>query len=323
MLQSLKPFENLGTPKYFFELLNIIKQSDAKWLEKDIETLFYNRMIDGRNIFDGCIDIAVGIGVLKKTINSNIDIEPLFSSFLNSEKQMCDKFIEFLFLSLKNDDDFHNIFSSKNISYDVIYKSIQIDNSAFTFKFSNFKQLLIDFDVIKIHPTKEIKKFIFNSRYNKLFEKSILPEIRKRKIGIDELKNEIEQKLIHGEEAEQFVLSYERKRLNNKKGIEWVAQYSVAEGYDILSYNSEESTQNDRFIEVKSYSSKPYFFWSRNEINIARIKGEKYFLYLVNRDEIQNESYEPLMIDNPYLNILKQSEWIIEVEKYRIEFNLP
>ena len=57
---------------------------------------------------------------------------------------MCDKFIEFLFQTLNQDDNFHSIFSSEHLSYDIIYHSTQINNSAFGFKFSNFKQLLIE-----------------------------------------------------------------------------------------------------------------------------------------------------------------------------------
>jgi hypothetical protein len=175
--------------------------------------------------------------------------------------------------------------------------------------------------VISIHPTKEIKKYIFNSRYKKLFDKSILPEIRKRKIGIEELRRELEKKQIYGEEAELFVLEFERIRLKNKVGIDWVAEYSVAEGFDVLSFHDIESIGNDRFIEVKSYSSKPYFFWSRNEMDIARIKADNYFLYLVDRDKMNQNGYEPIMIQNPHKNILANIIWIKEIEKYRIELD--
>ena len=126
---------------------------------------------------------------------------------------MRDKFVEFLFQALNQDEIFHSIFSSEHISYDIIYHSTQINNAAFGFKYSNFKQLLIDFNVIQIHPTKELSKYILNSRYKKILDKIILPEIKKRKIGIEELKKSMEQQQILGEEAEIFVLNFERKRL--------------------------------------------------------------------------------------------------------------
>ena len=72
-------------------------------------------------------------------------------------------------------------FSSKNLSHDIIYKSLQLNNSAFEFKYSNFKQLLLDFNLILEHPTPEFKSYIINQRYKKLFDKSVLPEIKQKK----------------------------------------------------------------------------------------------------------------------------------------------
>jgi hypothetical protein len=233
---------------------------------------------------------------------------------------MKDRFIEYLFKALADDDDFHQIFNSKYLSYDVIYKSFQINNSAFGFKFSNFKQLLVDFDVIRHHPTPEIKNFIINSRYKKAFDKAILPEIKKRKIGVDELGRTIEEQQIYGEEAEKFVLAFEKKRLNGKDLIEWVAEYVANEGYDIASYNNETDSEYNRFIEVKSYAGeRPYFYWSKNEFLVAKRRQESYWLYLVNRNEIGNDDYVPLMLQDPYESVLKNHEWIVQVEKYKIE----
>ena len=261
MLTDLRTYDNLGTPQYFFELFSSLKNDNAViWTRRDVEQLFYNKNINGRSVFDGCIVLALKISVITIDEFENISLNEKFKDFLFSEKQMCDKFIEFLFLALNEDDNFHDIFSSENISYDIIYHSTQINNSAFGFKYSNFKQLLIDFDVIQIHPSHELKKYILNSRYKKIFDKIILPEIRKRKIGIDELRKSLEQQQIHGEEAEIFVLKFENDRLENKKGIDWVAEYSIAEGYDISSFQKKESFINDCFIEVKSYVGNPYFF---------------------------------------------------------------
>ncbi|MDQ6756770.1 MAG: DUF3883 domain-containing protein, partial [Bacteroidota bacterium] len=173
------------------------------------------------------------------------------------------------------------------------------------------------------HPTPEIKKFIINPRYKKLFDKTILPEIKKLKIGIEEFQMSLAQKQMYGEEAEIYTLEYERKRLDNKEGIDWVAEYSVAEGYDISSYKTKDSLINDCFIEVKSYVGSPYFFWSRNEIDMSRIKGENYFLYLVDRDKIKRPGYQPLIIQNPFKNVLQSDKWEKQIEKYRLNAKLP
>lgn len=320
MLKDLRKYSNFGTPNFYFELLiTLNEKKEINWKKSDLERLFYNRIIDGRSVYDGCIELAIKIDVLIFDGNT-ISINENLSSFLNSINQVSDKFIEYLFHTLKNDEDFHKIFCSEYLSYDIIYKSLQISNSAFGLKFSNFKQLLIDFGAIKTHPTVEINSYIINSRYKKLFDKTVLPEIKKRKIGIEEFRKAMELQQIYGEEAEKFVLEFEQKRLNNKKEIDWVAQYIVNEGYDVASYNNEDDVSQNRFIEVKSYDGDiPYFFWSRNEYSVAKRKKHEYWIYLVNRREMNNESYEPKMEQNPFEGILKNDGWDKQVDKYKIQ----
>jgi hypothetical protein len=320
MLNDLRTYDNLGDPNYFFKLFSSLKNDEAGiWTVRDAEQLFYNKNINGRAIFDGCLVLALKISIIELDEYEKISINRKFKDYLLTENQMCEQFVEFLFQALQQDEIFHSIFSSEHISYDIIYHTIQINNSAFGFKYSNFKQLLIDFDVIKIHPTKELRKYIINSRYKKIFDKIILPEINKRKIGINELKKSIEQQQIHGEEAEIFVFNYEKERLANKIGIDWVAEYSIAEGYDISSFQKVESEYNDCFIEVKSYSGTPYFFWSQNEVDISRIKGDNYFLYLVDRNQMNKDGYKPIIIKNPFKEVLQNDSWIKQIEKYKIQ----
>lgn len=179
---------------------------------------------------------------------------------------------------------------------------------------------MIDFSILQEHPTKKFNKYIINGRYKKIFDKAVLPEIKKRKIGIEELRKSLEQNQIYGEKAERFVLEFEKQRLNDTKEIDWVAEYSTTDGYDIASYETEASTDHDRFIEVKSYDREPYFFWSRNEIDVARIKKSSYYLYLVDRSKMNIPDYTPLMIKDPYENVLKNNlEWEQRIEKIRVQ----
>ncbi|NVJ47011.1 MAG: DUF3883 domain-containing protein [Cytophagia bacterium] len=254
--------------------------------------------------------------------NGHIQLDDSFKESLRSENLMIDRFVERLLMTLQNDSNFHKIFCSEHISWDIIYNTLQIDNSAFPLKFASFKQLLLDFKVISDHPTKEFNKFIINGRYKKVFDKIVLPEIRKRKVGVEELMKSLEQKRINGEEAEIFVREFEEKRLKHKKEVDWVAEYSAAEGYDIASFETELSKKHDRFIEVKSYERTPYFYWSRNEMEIARIKKGSYYLYLVDRKKMDDEDYVPMMIQNPYLNLVetKNEQWRSVVDKIRFDF---
>lgn len=324
MLNDLRRYENLGTPSYYYQLLTTINDSrESGWRIDDADRLFYNKVVDGRRIFDGCLVLALRIKLLVSR-DGFLLVDDKVSFFLGSETQMRDKFVECLLKELVEDDDFHQIFNSKHLSYDVIYKSFQISNNAFGFKFSSFKQLLLDFDVIKHHPVPEIRGFVLNSRYKKAFDKIALPEIKKRKIGIDELRKNLEEQQIYGEEAEKFVLFFEKKRLGEAKPVEWIAEYVANEGYDIASFDAETDSDDEynRFIEVKSYAgNKPYFYWSRNEFLVAKRRQEKYWLYLVNRDEMDSVEYVPIMIQDPYEIVFKNDSWIEQVEKYKFEWS--
>lgn len=100
-----------------------------------------------------------------------------------------------------------------------------------------------------------------------------------------------------------------RSKHSNCSNIQIISEIDVKAGYDIKSYKSDTSILLDKLIEVKSYSGKPYFYWSKNEIKVAKQEKDNYFLYLVNRDEMNNKNYQPLMIQNPYKNILDNKHW--------------
>ena len=132
----------------------------------------------------------------------------------------------------------------------------------------------------------------------------------------------MEQQQLHGEEAEKFVLSFENNRLANQKGIVWVAEFAVNEGYDIASYDRVTDELPNRLIEVKSFDGPlPRFFWTRNEINTAKHKKNNYWLYLVNRTQMKSFGYKPMMIQNPYFEILfNEKNWSAVIEKYELTF---
>jgi len=174
MLKELSHFDNLGTPSYFYELLLTLKENqEAGWKIDDVNRIFYNRIIDNRRLFDGCIQLAIKIGILLSA-DGYIFIDKKLLMSLNSIAQMKDRIVEYLLKAVANDDDFYQIFNSQYLSYDVIYKSPQISINAFGFKYSNFKQLLIDFNVITPHPIPEIKNLMINPRYKKIFDKEVL-----------------------------------------------------------------------------------------------------------------------------------------------------
>lgn len=119
-----------------------------------------------------------------------------------------------------------------------------------------------------------------------------------------QLENKLELQAIRGEQAEEFVLQLERLRLKNHPHLDAIKRISITNtsaGFDIQSFESNNSTCIDKYIEVKSYTGQPGFYWSINEINFAKKKGVSYCLIVVDSNKIHLDEYEPSEIRNPYM----------------------
>jgi hypothetical protein len=121
-----------------------------------------------------------------------------------------------------------------------------------------------------------------------------------------------------GLSAEIAIIEFEKKRLGPKltNEIDHVALRNVAAGYDIRSITvAEDRALNPRYIEVKAVSpSSMRFHWTRNEISVARILQESYYLYLLPVDGDGGFDLSGLMvIGNPCIDVLGvETAWIIE-----------
>lgn len=89
----------------------------------------------------------------------------------------------------------------------------------------------------------------------------------------------------NGQIGEQFVLNSERERLRRAgrpdlaDKVDWVSQRSVAEGFDIRSF---ETDAVPRLIEVKStVASRPYMRVTRNEWDVATTQTTNYMICAV------------------------------------------
>ena len=120
--------------------------------------------------------------------------------------------------------------------------------------------------------------------------------------------------------AELFVLKYEQKRLGMPLAsrVRRISEIDVTAGYDIVSFDNPSSTSLDRYIEVKAVSHMG-FHWSQNEYKIAKLKGPTYYLYLIDLSSIDQQSYSPLIINDPAKSIMQTDDWLIEPESYFIK----
>ena len=141
-----------------------------------------------------------------------------------------------------------------------------------------------------------------------------------RKTSLTELIKQLHIQEELGNEAELKAIEYEKRLLlfnNIVKKPERVSLYDVKAGYDIASYMTGDSHTPDKFIEVKSCTDHTFrFFISRNEIETAKIKGDHYYLYLLNR---KTNNFK--VICNPYKMLFesgKGQNWAVEPQVYQI-----
>lgn len=120
-----------------------------------------------------------------------------------------------------------------------------------------------------------------------------------------------------GLNAELQTLAYEKARVGARHQhlVNHIALDNVAAGFDIQSVTVSQNETFPRYIEVKAVSPGSYaFYWSYNEVAVAKTLGEWYYLYLLPVKE--NGGFELTglrMICNPVSTVLEtQDEWGIE-----------
>lgn len=129
-----------------------------------------------------------------------------------------------------------------------------------------------------------------------------------RRISQAALEVRLEQQAEDGAEAEEWVLDRERRRLSSHPLLDQIVRTSIedaAAGFDISSFSTCNTIIHDRFLEVKSYSGRRRFFWTRNEIATAKRLGEAYHLCVINRDRMGEDDYEPEVISAPYAALVE------------------
>ena len=202
------------------------------------------------------------------------------------------------------------------IIYDPSATVCRIKRSGVSFVAAVMRNLLLD-----THALAEGDFGVYNvgAEFESLFEEQL--KKRRSKMSLEQLMEQHRRQEEQGRKAEEFVLEFERRRLlwsENSNRVKQISDFDVSAGYDILSFNTSESTKYDRFIEVKSFSSIQSFFWSSNEMRIAREMKKNYFLYLVDMEQYQSVGYEPTIVCDPINQILGSEDWVIDTATVKV-----
>lgn len=136
----------------------------------------------------------------------------------------------------------------------------------------------------------------------------------------DALEDRLEAEKEIGRAAELAVLKLETERLGSAAGKELVhiALTNAAAGYDIRSATvTTPDSLAPRYIEVKAVPKDSYrFYWTRNEIEVARVLRSLYYLYLlpvVDREHFDLEGRKE--IRDPYGAVYRNpTAWSVSAE---------
>ncbi len=131
-----------------------------------------------------------------------------------------------------------------------------------------------------------------------------------------------------GARAENVVVEFEKKRLR-KLGkpmqaelVKRISTINVAAGYDIESFDgTTDDIFPNRFIEVKATTGDLlHFYWSINEMNVAKKKKNRYWIYMMTNFKEDNP-YDtvPILIQNPEYSIPKRSYLTMEAHKFLVK----
>lgn len=192
--------------------------------------------------------------------------------------------------------------------------TLQVSRSQILLAFQQWTEEMIYFEIAKQCKDELTltEKYIWIS--SKIKDKKIMT--------LKELKKKLENQEISGRNAEEFVVDFEKKRLESEglfteaNLVTSISEEIANAGYDILSFSGPSLTPN-RFIEVKSVSEDLNFYLSHNELEISRKIGEEYFIYLVNQKN-KDKIYLDI-IKNPY-NIIR-NKCILTPTQYKVSFH--
>lgn len=326
MLEELLHCDTLGgKEELLFLLFRALPLSNIQRVPDLKKYCTSNHFSIGRS-FDGMLKLLEFMAFIKIaddviTVNSE-----LFDPAKIRDQQTYfeqEDFVGILLLSLKRADCLISFIKPEALKRDSSSGLFYVKENLIPMQFLAFRNLLISIGFFSRDKTLDLNNLLINPGFTKLFETVLINSIKderghkKRKKTLSELKAQLENQEALGREAEIFVVDFEHRRLQGHPSINNVRRISeeyVNAGFDIESFSDKESVFIDRFIEVKSFSEEHIFHWSGNEIEIAKELGERYYLYLVDRNMMKQPGYMPRIFQNPYQQIFENEFWKKEPE---------
>lgn len=328
MLTELQKFDSLGGKnELLFMLFKALPLSENQTVSELKRFCTSNHFTIGRSL-EGMVRLLEFITVIKiknnvVTINKDRFNPTLINDYQNYFN--CEDFYELLFSSLDRESCLTSFIRPDALKFDYRDQTYYVKENLIPTKFISFRNLLFSIGFFKPNHSLDSNNLIINPKFSMFLERIYINKIKsqfeqiKKKKTLSDLKAQLILLETYGKEAEFYVMEFEKRRLQdhpNKKSIQRISDEHINAGYDIESYNNNDSVFIDRYIEVKSFSGELSFHWSKNEIEKAKEYEDNYFLYFVDRNKIKYSNYSPKIIQNPYQLIYNNNLWIKEPESW-------
>lgn len=299
-----KPFEKIKLSQ-LHALWNTLADAEVRNLSN-----IKRKYMESSLSFDETLSLLEDLKIVKNDSDELIPSKT-FALYHDSIDEFKKKFLPVLFSATGDVSDELNKFllnfqTENNRTY---FKASELEK----IKFSDTRNLLLELEFIS--SSVDNTTYFINPDFSDLFLKQFI----RRRLSPESLKKKQTENESIGLSAEKAVIEFELKRLAAiailPSEIEHTSLENVLAGYDIKSFEDcldSNSKRIDRFIEVKAVSINDYkFYWSRNEMEIAKVLGEKYYLYLL--PVFANNTFEfgkMIIRRNPFKSVYSnEQEW--------------
>ena len=312
MQEDLRRINSIGdSPGILYFASKVLK---SELILKDSARLLCS-FVDGIRInFNGAVAFFEYLGFISVSTDSLIPTEfgKNFYFLLNDgfEEALCEACIS----KMISDE----IIDTTALRFDATKGIYYIQRHGFPIATAIFRNVLIQLNALKECQDGSGSLEIIE-KYEAFFIQ--VQKKKKREMSLDALKKQLERQQLQGEEAENYVVEYEKARLFNAvhaNKIKRISGIDVSAGYDIVSFDDSKCVLYERFIEVKSYIGQPHFYWSKNEIQVATLYADRYYLYLVDMRKIKDCGYSPTIIQNPAKAVIESDGWLMQPESYLV-----
>lgn len=303
------------------QLLIRLKAGPRELELRQLQTDFHALHSGGRVQCEATLRLIETIGIIERKERDIIHLTPSFAA-INTAAAMS-WFTNQLLKWLITQGDVKEFVQA--LQFSEMNGGLSLDTLRVPWRLNHLRHLLREIGIFE-RDDVNVRHWRINPEYASIFLESAKNENRSqgRPMAPNELLRLQERLSVRGEEAEQWVLCQEKRRLADHPFLDLVrriSQSDVSAGYDIISFVSGKSISHDRYLEIKSYAKEQCFFWSEGEIECAKQLGLQYVLVLVDRQKFSESGYKPIEIPDPYNYFFRETPngWKREPTDWRIQ----